>query len=186
MLIGKNVTLRPVTLADQKILVDWFNDPEFLGPHDNHWTSSLEELERDHQQYQKKKESHSYMIIERASGEPLGEIGYFRRFADPDYQHQEIGYAIHPAQRGRGIASQAACILVNHLFDATAINRIQATVVVGNQASCRVLEHAGMTQEGVLRGIMFVRGRFADMHMYSILRLDWCDEAAYRRARPEF
>ncbi len=187
MLIGKNLTLRPVTLADQKMLVDWYNDPDFMGAYDNHWTSSLEELEREHQEdLHKKNGAHMYLITRRDNGEPLGEIGFFNRLNDPDFQGQEIGYAMHPAHRGRGIASQAACILVNHLFDATPLNRIQATVIVGNEASCRVLEHAGMTREGILRGFMFLHGLFVDMHMYSILRSEWCDEAAYRRGRIEF
>ncbi len=187
MLIGRNFTLRPVTLADQKMLLEWYNDPAFMGDYDNHWTSSLEQLEREHQEgLQKQDRMHSYLIVRRDSGEPLGEIGYFARWTDPDFRAQEIGYAVHPAQRGRGVASQAACILVNHLFDATPINRVQATVVVGNESSCRVLENAGMTREGVLRGILFVRGRFVDMHIYSILRSEWCDEQTYRRARREF
>ncbi len=187
MLIGKKLTLRPITLADQKMLVEWYNDPDYMGAYDNHWTSSLEELEKEHQENLHKKDAaHFYMITRRDNGEPLGEIGFFNRLNEPDFQGQEIGYAVHPAQRGRGIASQAACILVNHLFGATPVNRIQATVVVGNQNSCGVLENAGMAHEGILRGIMFIRGRFVDMHMYSILRSDWCDEAAYRSGRIEF
>ena len=187
MLIGKNVALRPITLADQKMLVEWYNDPDFTGAYDNHWTSSLEELEKDHQNnLQKTDRAHFYLITRREDGEPLGEIGYFTRWTDPDYRSQEIGYAVRPAYRGRGIASQAARILVNHLFDATPINRVQAMVVVGNQSSCRVLEHAGMQPEGILRGILFVRGRFVDMHIYSILRAEWCDEQTYRQQRGEF
>ncbi len=182
MLIGKNLTLRPVALADQKMLLDWFNDPEFIGPYDNHWTASLERLEKIHQE-----SAHAgqrdYLIVDRASGEPMGEIGYGNRFSFPDYEAQELGYIVHPAYRGRGIATQAVCILVNHLFDATPINRIQAGIVVGNEASCRVAEHAGMAQEGILRGLIFLHGRYVDMHLYSILRSQWCDEATYRAGR---
>ncbi len=186
MLIGKSLTLRPVTLADQKILHDWYNDPEFEGDYDNHWTSSLEEMEKEHHSHMQNGRGHYYMITRRDNGEPLGEILYGNRFTDPDFRGEEIGYAVQPAYRGRGIATQASCILINHLFDATPINRVMATVIVGNERSCHVLERAGMTHEGLLRGLIFLHGRYADMHVYSILRSEWCDEATYRQGREEF
>jgi RimJ/RimL family protein N-acetyltransferase len=37
-----------------------------------------------------------------------------------------------------------------------------------------------MQREGTLRNIFFLRGRFVDMHMYSIVRNDWKSEQAYR------
>ncbi len=184
MLIGKNVSLRPVTLADQKLLLEWSNDPEYIGPYDNHWTNSLEQLEKHFQESSHR--SSLYMITSRDSGEPLGEMGYANRFAIPDFQADEIFYIVHPRYRGRGIASQAACVLVNHLFNATRTNRIQATVVVGNQGSCKVVENAGLQQEGILRGLEFIHGRFVDMHLYAIVRADWCDEQTYRKGRREF
>jgi RimJ/RimL family protein N-acetyltransferase len=95
----------------------------------------------------------------------------------------EVGYQVHPSARGRGVATEATCILVNHLFNVRPVERIQATVVVGNAASGRVLEKAGMTQEGALRSVSFVNGRYHDMHLYSIVRADWRDEASYREGR---
>src|SRR5512143_4135499 len=117
MLIGKNVALRPITPADQPLLLEWCNDPEYLGAFENHWTNSLEQLQKRHQQSIEHGAS-LYMITSRDAGEPLGEIGYAYRFSDPDLPAQEIFYIVHPHYRGRGLASQAACVLVNHLFDA--------------------------------------------------------------------
>ena len=50
----------------------------------------------------------------------------------------------------------------------------------GNDGSRRVLEHIGMTREGVLRQINLLRGQYVDMHLYSIVRDDWKSEADYR------
>jgi [ribosomal protein S5]-alanine N-acetyltransferase len=185
MLIGKNVSLRPITLADQKLLLDWCNDPGYIGLYDNHWTNSLEQLEKQYQESVQHGAS-LYMITSRDGGEPMGELGYANRFSIPDFQAQEIFYIVHPRYRGQGVASQAACVLVNHLFDATPINRIQATVAVGNENSCKVLENAGMQHEGILRGLLFLHGRYVDLHMYGIVRADWCDEPTYRKMRREF
>jgi len=185
VLIGKNVSLRPITLADQKLRLDWFNEPDFMGPYDNHWTSSLEQMEKGYLEAVHHGDA-LYMITSRDQGEPMGEVGYLDRYSSPHFQGHEIFYVIHPRYRGRGIATQAACVLVNHLFDATPLNRIQAMVVAGNEPSCRVLENAGLTHEGILRGLLFIHGRYVDLHMYSIVRTDWGDEQMYRKARREF
>ena len=105
---------------------------------------------------------------------------------DPEYwgpslfRGLEIWYQVHPTERGHGVATQAAAILVDHLFSARPHQRVQATVVDGNDGSRRVLEHIGMTREGVLRQITFLRGQYVDMHPYSIVRDDWKSEADYR------
>jgi RimJ/RimL family protein N-acetyltransferase len=77
-------------------------------------------------------------------------------------------------------------VVVNHLFDALAVGRIFATAVVGNDASSRVAEHAGMRREGILRSIFFLHGKLVDVHLFAITRDDWADESTYRAARPEF
>ncbi len=92
---------------------------------------------------------------------------------------------MHPGFRRRGLATQAACLLINHLFAATPVPRIQATVAVDNAASCRVTA-AGMQCDGVYRQVTFLHGRWIDMYLDAIVRGDWGDEAAYRRGRPPF
>ena len=59
---------------------------------------------------------------------------------------------VHPEVRGQGIAIQAVRMLVNHLFDATPTERIEARFVVGNEVSCRQSESAPKGQAG---GIYF-------------------------------
>ena len=93
----------------------------------------------------------------------------------PAFNGFEIGYQVHQDHRGQGLATQAACLLINHLFNAVRppVNRNQATVVVGNDASCRVLEKSGMGREGVMRGVWFLNGIYRDERLFSIVRGDW-------------
>lgn len=42
-----------------------------------------------------------------------------------------------------------------------------------NPASGRVMQKAGMVREGVLRQQRFLKGRFVDTVVYSILRDEW-------------
>ncbi|HLT61174.1 MAG TPA: GNAT family protein [Microlunatus sp.] len=84
----------------------------------------------------------------------------------------EIGIAVAPEHRGRGLGSTAQRQLVDHLFDHTTANRIEATTNGENHAEQRALEKAGFTREGVLRGRSFIGGRYHDTVYYGLLRSD--------------
>jgi RimJ/RimL family protein N-acetyltransferase len=43
-----------------------------------------------------------------------------------------------------------------------------------------------MQRDGLLRRVMFLHGRYVDMHHYAIVREDWRNEATYREGRREF
>jgi ribosomal-protein-alanine N-acetyltransferase len=186
MLIGKIILLRPITSADLPQLVEWYNDPNFFGSHFNLWPTTLERQQKSFGEHVHTDESDTYLITNREQGELMGVIGFLNTFSFSLYQAQEIWYQMHPGFRRKGLATQAACLLVNHLFDATPVNRIQANVVVGNEGSCRVLENTGMQKEGICRGIFYLHGHYTDLYLYSIVRDDWRDEATYRNSRKEF
>ena len=65
----------------------------------------------------------------------------------------EIGIALFPDQRDRGLGTEAQRQLVEYLFNTTAVHRIQAGTEVGNIAEQRALEEAGFRREGVQRGL---------------------------------
>jgi ribosomal-protein-alanine N-acetyltransferase len=56
----------------------------------------------------------------------------------------EIGYAIVPAYRHRGLATEAAQGLVDHAFVHAHIKRVDAHTLAQRNASTRVLEKVGM------------------------------------------
>lgn len=186
MLIGENVSLRPARPDDAQLLADWWSDPEYLGEFYNLWPDTRLEWERELAKEFDQHERGLFVIGERASGDPLGTIGYLNPFNISLHKGLEIWYQVHPSARRKGIATQATCLLVNHLFDATPVERLQATVVVGNEGSCRVSERAGMQKDGLFRRIFFLHGKYVDLHLYSIVREDWKDERTYRQARPPF
>ena len=187
MLIGENVWLRVATADDALLLSEWFSDPEYLGPYYNVWPETRQDWEAHLTKQLDDADASTFLAMTKDGDEPVGTFGYWIPYSlSRMFQGYEIWYQVHHASRGRGVATQAACLLVNHLFDATPIERIQATAVDGNDASCRVLERAGMQRDGVYRKVFFLHGRYVDTHLYSIVRDDWKDEDAYRAARPPF
>lgn len=81
-----------------------------------------------------------------------------------------MGIALLPEARGHGYGTEAQRLLVHYLFAHTRVNRIEAATEVDNIAEQRALEKAGLTREGVLRGIAFRNGRWRDGVLYSVLR----------------
>ena len=84
----------------------------------------------------------------------------------------EIGIALFPEFRGRGIGTAAQRQMVQYLFDTTPVHRIQAGTEIDNIAEQRSLERVGFQREGVVRGAAFRAGRWRDGVMYSLLRDD--------------
>jgi len=85
----------------------------------------------------------------------------------------EMGYAIAEPYWGRGLIVEAAAALIRFVFTEYAVERLQARVIVGNDASERVLAKLGFVREGVLRSSVFRRGAWHDLIMYSLLRAEW-------------
>lgn len=85
----------------------------------------------------------------------------------------EIGYALAPWHWKNGYTTEAARMLIDHLFKNTEIERVEARCKTFNIASARVMEKVGMTYEGTLRSHTFYNGMYYDMKFYSILRSEW-------------
>ena len=78
---------------------------------------------------------------------------------------------------GQGIAAEALGALCDFLFGQVGFHRIAAVHDPANPASGRVMQKAGMTCEGTLRQQRFIKGRFVDAVVYSILRDEWEERA---------
>jgi len=84
----------------------------------------------------------------------------------------EIGIALLPEWRGRGIGWRAQAMLCDYLFTHTPAQRIQAGTHAENAAEQRSLEKAGFQLEGVIRAAEFRAGGWRDGYLYSRLRDD--------------
>jgi RimJ/RimL family protein N-acetyltransferase len=80
----------------------------------------------------------------------------------------ELGYWLHLAGRGRGIATRTARALALHAFS-VGVMRVEAVVRPENTASIRVLERAGFSREGLMRSLLRHGGGRADAILFSLL-----------------
>jgi [ribosomal protein S5]-alanine N-acetyltransferase len=85
-------------------------------------------------------------------------------------KYWEIGIALLPEWRGRGIGWRAQAMLCDYLFHHTPAERIEARTHVENIAEQKALEKAGFQREGLLRSAEFRAGQWRDGWIYSRLR----------------
>ncbi len=111
----------------------------------------------------------TYAFAITADDKVIGSIGVFRR----DNIHcrtAELGYYIGEPYWGQGLMTSAVRQICEYVFDNTDIIRIFAEPFAHNIASCRVLEKAGFTMEGVLRSNAVKNGAIVDMKMYALIK----------------
>ncbi|OGD45383.1 hypothetical protein A3K79_07430 [Candidatus Bathyarchaeota archaeon RBG_13_46_16b] len=165
MLEGKNVNLRIMEKEDLPLYVEWVNDPSFFGEYNPLEQTTKAEMEKN---YDSAIAERRRFFIEKKDGTKIGVVNTF-----PAGDLLEIGFTLTPNERGKGYGPEAVVILVDYLFLARDLVRIQAATDLRNVASQKVLERAGFTREGVVRKSMFLRGEWRDLLLYSILREEW-------------
>jgi RimJ/RimL family protein N-acetyltransferase len=103
----------------------------------------------------------------------LGCVGLPR--VEPEASCAELGYWLAAHARGHGYLTFAARAVLREAL-LVGYERISAEVLVGNDASCRVLERVGFSHEGILRSVAADGCGMAtpriDVHMYSVIRAD--------------
>jgi len=89
----------------------------------------------------------TYLFIHTKDNALVG-LGGYRGKADESGM-VEIGYAIIPAYRGKGLATEAAGGLIDYAFSDTHIRMVDAHTLAEHNASTRVLEKVGMANVGI-------------------------------------
>lgn len=113
-------------------------------------------------------------LLVEADGEVVGDVTWHSVWYGPTTGSQawNIGIALVPAARGRGIGSRAQRMLAEYLFATTSVQRVEASTDVENLAEQRALEKAGFLREGVIRAAQVRRDGRHDLVGYAILRTD--------------
>ncbi|MDO3704842.1 GNAT family protein [Micromonospora sp. C28SCA-DRY-2] len=168
---GLTVRLRPVAEPDLAMLRRFVSEPGLIGLD---WSGF-----RDAAAPARRFAADGYLgaddgrlVVEVDPERAVGFVSYRAgRYAGPA-GYWEIGIALLPEWRGRGIGWRAQALLCDYLFAHTPAQRIQAGTHPENAAEQRSLEKAGFRFEGVIRASEFRAGRWRDGYLYSRLRDD--------------
>jgi [ribosomal protein S5]-alanine N-acetyltransferase len=106
------------------------------------------------------------------------------RVHDATHGQGEIGYFLHPDHWGKGLATEAATLLLDFGFADVGLHRVFGTCDPRNTPSARVMAKLGMVREGRLRETMHLRDGWRDSDVYSLLVYEWTGRGLGRLSPP--
>jgi len=93
------------------------------------------------------------------------------------FQSASVGYWVTESMSGRGIASRALQLLVDHAFGELGLHRLEAATTLANAASAHILTRAGFEQYAVARDYLWMGGRWVDHQLFQLLNGAWAEPA---------
>jgi ribosomal-protein-alanine N-acetyltransferase len=165
-----HVTLRPVTAADLGMFERFSVEPGLVGLD---WSGF-----RDAREPARRFAEDGYLgpdggrLIVTADETPAGFVSWASRLFGGVAPHWEIGIALLPDWRGKGVGWRAQAMLCDYLFTHTPAQRVSAGTHPENIAEQKSLVKAGFQLEGVIRAAEFRAGAWRDGYLYSRLRDD--------------
>ncbi len=171
------IVLRAATEADLPALVEQSRDPETLR-----WTSNVPDPPGGYSL----DDARAFLDV-LASGWEDGSHASWVVEAERDGARQfcgsislrvrgdgtgEIGFALHPAARGRSLMSASVRLVCAWGFGAADLSAIRWRAKVGNWASRRVAAQAGFVFDGTVRHLLVQRGTPVDGWVATLLRDD--------------
>jgi RimJ/RimL family protein N-acetyltransferase len=174
---GEVVGLRPIRESDLEEMVRFSSDPDAMGEFE--WMGY-----RDPHQWRRRWEEDGWIadkdtwLVITTGGDTFAGVVSWRDHSDGTNRQVcfELGVALLPGFRGRGLGTEAHRVLVDHLFATTPVHRLQARTEATNFAEQRALEKAGFRREGHMREVLFRDGAWRDGLMYGLLRSDRADQ----------
>ncbi len=118
-----------------------------------------------------KDDYYRWAVIEKNSGECIGQIAYF--LVDSKNHFAEIEYCIGSRFQCRGYATEATRAVVAYGFEKINLHKVQICTKTINAPSRRVIEKCGFTFEGTLRDFFYMDGAYVGRHYFSMLRSEY-------------
>ncbi len=163
----KNLTLRPVGLADVDTLLRWFNDAENLRFMDGSGQTSRERLEIE---MMKGSDEYDFMVL--VGDRPVGFASIYN--LDLKNMRGEISFLIGEREdHRRGYGSEIVGALVDFAFRELKLNSLSASATVLNAGSIKILTKAGFTKIGTRRGYHQYKDEFLDEVFFDITSEDY-------------
>ena len=84
-----------------------------------------------------------------------------------------MGYVLHPLYWNCGYGTEALNAILSYGFSNLDLRRIEARYRIENKASLSIMKKVGMQEEGILRKSLYVKGKYRDIGICSILKEEY-------------
>jgi ribosomal-protein-alanine N-acetyltransferase len=173
-LAGPRVGLRVMREDDVPALFALYSD--LVGM--RYWSfKPLTELAQAQEQYERNRRGLEagdcipWVIVPSGADGMIGTCSLFA--IDARHRRAMIGYALARRHWGKGLATEALRLALDHAFGAMALHRVEADIDPRNRASLRLVERVGFRAEGVQRERWFVGDEIQDSALYGLLARDY-------------
>lgn len=141
------ISLRQFTHDDQHLLFELDNDPQVMrylnGGQPTDRSEVIEMLEWCLGYYERGDAYGLWAAIDNLTGVFVGWFHFRPRQQDGPLE-PELGYRLHRANWGKGLATEASQALIDRGFEQFGVERVHAETMVVHAASRRVMEKVGM------------------------------------------
>jgi len=163
------VHLGPLLAQDSAPLFRWFNDPQAARcdyswrPVDaashSKWFSSVGT-----------DPSQVWFAIRREAQGPIVGFAILRNISAV-HRAAELGLRIgEESDRGQGLGKEAVRVVLQFCWQVLNLNRVQVSVIAGNEPALRLYAALGFRREGVLRRAQFIDGAWKNIVIMGALR----------------
>jgi [ribosomal protein S5]-alanine N-acetyltransferase len=167
----QRLVLRELQLEDAEMLFRIYSDEEVMRYYDTPM-NRLEQVQRSiaaHRSRFENNEAIRWGISIKGSKDIVGNCGFYR---DSYSQYALLSYVLARPYWGKGLMTEALRAIIAFGFDHYQLHRIEAHVVVSNQASLGVLQKLGFKKEGFLRERFYENNHFHDEWVFALLKSD--------------
>ena len=172
MIVGRQISLRPVRAEDIEPLHDSTLDLENRGPWYELPGTPLAKFQARFAETGFWTADEGFFVIVDRSDRVVGIVGWGK--VNGDLPDVEIYYRLlDQADHGKGMMTEAVGLLVGWLFDTGQMNRLRINAHVDNKASRRVAEKSGFTQEAMARASWYNRGQWHDAVVFTLTRAEF-------------
>ena len=175
MIYGKRIRLRGVERTDIPKSFEWINDPEVNEGLAVYLPMSLRDEEQWFERISQREQEEKPMVIEIREGAGWKLVGNCRVFnIEWTPRSAELGIMIgEKSIWNQGYGTETMQLLLQHGFETLNLNRIYLRVYSTNPRAIRAYEKAGFVMEGTLRQAVYKHGKYADVHIMSVLSSEW-------------
>jgi RimJ/RimL family protein N-acetyltransferase len=165
----EKIQIGPITVPDSEALFRWFNDAQAAradyawrpvdGISHQKWLAGLGA-----------DPSQIWFAIRRAAHGAI--IGFvILRNISPVHRCAELGVRVgEEAERGRGVGKEAAGQVLQFCWQVLNLNRVQVSVLAGNERALRLYAGLGFRREGNLRQAQYIDGAWKNVIIMGALR----------------
>jgi ribosomal-protein-alanine N-acetyltransferase len=152
--------------------VGWLNDPEVVRfSEQRHHVHTLESC-RAYWRSFAGTPHHFWAVVARDP--PLGHLGNLNAYVDDRNGVADVGILIgERAAWGRGFGLEAWTAVVDWLFAVRGVRKVTAGTVAPNRGMLRIMERAGMVEDGRRVRHLLVEGREVDVVHAALFREQW-------------